>query len=108
MPPLQAYLGTTAEEPEGLSQVQAIRLAARKKGRASMTSDAKAITIILIVGAFLAAIATMAVIAMDSFTADERNQLPRCDTVTEVLVGLGDFYDGRWSDYTCASGNGMR
>jgi hypothetical protein len=66
-----------------------------------MTSDAKAITIILIAGGFLAAIVAMAIIAMDSFTNDERNQLPRCDTVTEVLVGLGDFYDGRWDDYTC-------
>ncbi len=73
-----------------------------------MTSDAKAITIVLIVSGFLAAIVTIAVIAMDSFTNDERNQFPRCDTVTEVLVGLGDFYDGRWADYTCIEIGGVR
>ena len=66
-----------------------------------MTSDAKGITIVLIVLATLAAVVGMAIVAMDSFTNDEHNQLPRCDTVMEVLVGLGDFYNGRWNDYTC-------
>ncbi len=66
-----------------------------------MKSDDMALVIVLIVLAALAAVVVMAVIAMDSFTDDERNQLPRCDTVTEVLVGLGDFYNGRWDDYTC-------
>ncbi len=69
-----------------------------------MNSDDKAavfITLAIATVAILITVALLAIVAMDSFTNDERNQIPRCDTVTEVLVGLGDFYNGRWDDYTC-------
>lgn len=54
-----------------------------------------------VAAAFLAAVVAIAVVMADSLTNDEHNQLPRCDTSTEVLVGLGDFYNGHWDDYSC-------
>jgi hypothetical protein len=50
---------------------------------------------------FIISIVIIAIIMTDTFTDDERNQLPRCDTAEEVLVGSGDFYSGRWDEYRC-------
>ena len=50
---------------------------------------------------FIIAVTVGFVVGVDSMTDDERNQLPRCDTAAEVLVGIGDFYYGQWDDYVC-------
>lgn len=55
---------------------------------------------VVAVALILAAIGITAIMA-DTLTNDEHNQLPRCDTVEDVLVGIGDFYNGRWDDYVC-------
>ncbi len=54
-----------------------------------------------VVLAFIIAVTASFITVTDSLTDDERNQLPRCDTVEEVLVGSGDFYLGQWDDYNC-------
>ncbi len=73
-----------------------------------MTSDAKAITFVLVALAFLAVVFAVSLMSLDAFTDDERNQLPRCDTATEVLVGAGDFTRGRHAEYTCAQIDWLR